>query len=100
VHLYLHALQIKQCCIASCLSEHKESLADFKCTLSLQHCACISYAGVILGWWIVFEWGRQVVGFGLFFGGGRIVAASEMLRPSVEACSASRRDAPCLQKVV
>ncbi len=32
--------------------------------------------------------------------GGRIVAASEMLRPSVEAYSASRRDAPCLQKVV
>ena len=32
--------------------------------------------------------------------GGRIVAASEMLRPSVEACSASRRDAPSLQKVV
>lgn len=33
-------------------------------------------------------------------GGGRIVAASEMLRPSVETCSASRSDAPRLQKVV
>ena len=32
--------------------------------------------------------------------GGRIVAASEMLRPSVETCSASRSDAPRLQKVV
>jgi hypothetical protein len=31
-------------------------------------------------------------------GGGRIVAASEMLRPSVEACSASRSDAPDCKK--
>ena len=31
-------------------------------------------------------------------GGGRIVAASEMLRPSVEACSASRSDAPGCKK--
>jgi len=31
--------------------------------------------------------------------GGRIVAASEMLRPSVGACSASGRDVPRLQKV-
>eukprot|EP00804_Cyclotella_cryptica_P012871 CCRYP_010602-RA/>CCRYP_010602-RA protein AED:0.44 eAED:0.64 QI:0/0/0.5/1/0/0/2/159/119 len=43
-------------------------------------------------------WG--VVGGGSGERGGRIVAASEMLRPSVEACSASRRDAPSLQKVV
>ncbi len=33
-------------------------------------------------------------------GGGRIVAASEMLRPSVETCAASSSDAPVLQKVV
>ena len=32
--------------------------------------------------------------------GGRIVAASEMLRPSVKTYSASRRDASSLQKVV
>jgi hypothetical protein len=41
---------------------------------------------------------RGVVGGGVCKGGGRIVAASEMLRPSVEACSASRSDAPGCKK--